>query len=633
MTTRLSSQGTEHARHGTRRAEHDRHPGATDRRDHETTFEQDTGFGEDAEGGVVELVSTPGRGGSRAKALSRGLMARRMGPGVRSGLAAVVPGAAGTSVAPDSETKTETGHGERADAEAVVAASSPAAGAMERALARLSAAVGGEAYERYFVEQSTLHLVEGRLEVRAVSGFVATVIERRFAGPLRAAAAAAFGEGERALFRVMVDPQAAPATAKTTKPAKHADREPKAPAREAVAPASSPRARGLHAGRVFRLESFVVGESNQLAYSAALSVADPSQRPAFRSVFIHGACGTGKTHLLQGIVRAYLGAGEHGGRAARAAGRERAIYMTGEAFTNGFVAAVRESRTEAFRKQFEHIELLCIDDVHFVQGKMQTQQELQHLFDRLISQGVRVVLASDAPPAKIARLNATLGSRFASGLVVRISPPDASLQRALVERFASERGLPLTPEASALIAARAARLGASAGGASVRDIEGMLTQVDAVFRLLPELCAEPGRIGAGLVRRALGLGEDDAGGRSLGATVGTNGTRRAVTVDGILSTVAAELAVDAGEVLGRGRHPRVVLTRAMVTLLARRMTTASFPEIARTLGRPNHSTVITALRRIERQVEAGETIALGLSWDGLTVGELASRLEAAVGGR
>lgn len=521
--------------------------------------------------------------------------------------------------------------------------------AIARVRAHLAASVGPEAFERYFVQQSRLELVSGQLRVHAASGFMATLIDRRFGGMLRAAAGEAglLQSGEP--VRVLVDAGAsgaadqnerataaasAPASARKTSETPDED-EPVPSVSRHRAGRSAPSARGSHAAgtglaRQHRLERFVVGESNQLAYSAAVSAADPSRGALFQSLFIHGPCGTGKTHLLQGIASAYRKASAGGARAGRAPTRGPSHagvrYMTGEAFTNAFVSAVREGKMDAFRDQFRGVELFCIDDVHFVGNKQQTQQELQHLFDRLMADGARIVIASDAPPQQIEKLNRTLGSRFASGMVVRIDPPDASLQRRLVERFAQERDLPLTREAADLIAQRAGRLGATAGGASVRDIEGMLTQVDAVYRLLPELCAEPGRIGASLVRRALGLSAGDT--PAAGATASP---RRPITLTTILAEVCRELRVERDEVMGRGRHKRVVMTRALVTLLARRMTTASFPEIARALGRPNHSTVITAYRRIEGQIAEGELVALGLESDGLTIGELASRVESVLG--
>lgn len=546
------------------------------------------------------------------------------------------------------------------------ASGEPTTDALVRIRTHLAASIGTEAFERYFVQQARLEVIDGQLRVHAASGFIAAVIDRRFGPQLREAAgelASAGAEtGDR--VRVLIDANAAGAAAANERATLDALRPPSAPdtpkgngqtgeddepARAAsrhhrAARPGQPRGGahtpGAQAGvaRQHRLERFVVGESNKLAFSAALSAADPGRGLPFQSLFIHGPCGTGKTHLLQGVASAFrknasgpaASPGRHPRAQARASSGSGVRYMTGEAFTNAFVTAVREGKMDAFREQFQGVELFCIDDVHFVSNKQQTQQELQHLFDRLVSAGARVVIASDAPPQQIEKLSRTLGSRFASGMVVRIDPPDAVLQRTLVERFAQERNLPLTPEATALIAQRAGRLGASVGGASVRDIEGMLTQVDAVYRLLPELCVEPGRIGPGLIRRALGLGANDEGSRPGGSASGAT-PRRPVTLETILSEVSRELRVEREEVMGRGRHKRVVMTRALVTLLSRRMTTASFPEIARVLGRPNHSTVITALRRIEGQVANGEIVGLGLEADGLTIGELASKLESVLG--
>lgn len=285
---------------------------------------------------------------------------------------------------------------------------------------------------------------------------------------------------------------------------------------------------------------------------------------------------------------------------------------------NAFVAALRAGDMSSFRTAYRGLDLLCIDDMHFLSNKTQTQNELLHTFDTINFDGARVVLASDEHPRDIAQFGKALASRFVSGAVIRLDPPDDDLRVSLVRELALRRGLPLENAAVEMIAGQSADL----KDPSVRAIEGMITQVEAVYHLLPDLCGPGGRIGLGVVGRALGM---SASGRSARTRL-----RRPIRLNQILDEVCRSLDIEPADVLGRGRHRRVVLARAMTTLLARRITTCSFPEIARGLGRPSHSTVVTAHQRILSQLKAGELVRVGARFDGATIEEVVDRLESSI---
>jgi chromosomal replication initiator protein len=358
-----------------------------------------------------------------------------------------------------------------------------------------------------------------------------------------------------------------------------------------AAPARPPTERGSHAGLRYRLEDFIVGESNRLAFTAAERLAERECPASFSPLFIYGACGMGKTHLLQGIAHRY---------------RERnpgahVVYIPAEAFTNEYIAAVRTGRLEPFRKTYRGVGLLCIDDVQFLSNKNATQGELLHTFEAIGLDGARIVLASDEHPRRVRALSAALVSRFMAGMVVRIDPPEPALREKIVGRLAERRGLRLDPAAAALIAARSGGTGQGLGG-SVRDVEGVVTRVEAMCRLLPEL-AQGERIGLVLVRKALGLDE--------GASPVFNRSRRPIRAEQIIEEVCRTLRVEQVELLGRGRHKRVVLARTLSAHLCRQLTTMSFPEVARALGRPNHSTVVTACKRIAEQIARDDGLNLG----------------------
>lgn len=488
---------------------------------------------------------------------------------------------------------------EPAPASAPDAARSP----VQAILARVSSKLGAELFSKYFRHQVLMRTSGAAVEIIVPTAIVAELIQRRFGPVLNEAAAA---EGFRGVgFRV--DPGAFAG----------------APAVEAIVPASDappaepqarprPQAASNVANLRYRLDDFVVGESNKLAYSAAVRLTEPDCPRTFSPLFVHGPCGLGKTHLLQGIAVRF--AERNPGATVR--------YTTAEAFTNDYVNAVRTGRVEQFRKIYRGVDLLCIDDVHFLSNKQGTQSELLHTFDAIGLDGARVVLASDEHPRQIARLNDALVSRFMSGMVVRLDVPDRALREAIIRRIALRRGLALEEPVVALLASSSGAAGATP---SVRDLEGALTRIEAVRSLLPDLCTEGGGVGLILARRALGL----AGAESPDAT-GPRRPRKPVRVDLIADEVCRSLRVEISDLMGRGRHKRVVLARSLTAYLSRSLTTLSFPEIARAMGRPNHSTIVTAVKRVQDQIERHESAdpagELGPELAGLTLAQLIDRL-------
>lgn len=476
------------------------------------------------------------------------------------------------------------------------------AGAVDRIMARLSQRVGREGFARYFEHQTRVRCVQGRVDVVVPTGFLAELLVRKFRDSIASAAREALEVPGPVEVTFSVD-RAAFAQADSRRAAIAPAPEPRPAHRPAPAPAGAPR---------YRLDDFIVGESNRLAFTAAERLTQPDCPASFTPLFIHGACGMGKTHLLQGIAQRF---------------RERnpgahVVCTPAEAFTNEYVTAVRTGRLDGFRKTYRGVALLCIDDVQFLSNKNATQGELLHTFDAIGLDGARIVLASDEHPRRVRALSAALVSRFMAGMIVRIDPPEPALREKIVKRLAERRGVRLDPAAASLIAARSG--GSTKGlGGSVRDIEGVITRVEAMARLVPEL-APDGRIGLMLVRKALGIDE--------GGTPVSNRSRRPIRAEQIIEEVCRTLRVEQVELLGRGRHKRVVLARTLSAHLCRQMTTMSYPEVARALGRPNHSTVVTACKRISDQIGRDDPLTLSSETDGcpelagLTVRTLADQV-------
>lgn len=451
--------------------------------------------------------------------------------------------------------------------------------------ARIVEEVGPRQYERFFEGQTRLSLENGRLKVAAATRVLADLLGRRFGDQLRKAADGAAREVDFTVDRTIGSGNLPPAHSPVvgsvvSTPSNH----------PAILPRATPIVRQVEAPR-YRFETFIVGRSNRLAYSACVRVSDDEN--AVPPIYLHGTCGLGKTHLLRSCAARYQE--KRPGCSLR--------VTTGEQFTNEFIQAVRNGKVDAFRRSYRRVDLLCIDDVHFFTNKDATQAELLHTLDAVAMEGGRVVLASDEHPKEIAKLSERLVSRFLAGAVVKVDAPEPELRVKLVRHIAERRGMEIEEAAVELLSERSARSVGSLGGfgGSVREIEGMLNQVDAVARLLPELSSENGKIGLMVTRRALGLDEASKPSNSGGSGGAGTRIRRPLTAEEIVAEVCRELSVDLADFMGKGRHKRVVLARSLVSSISRKLTTMSFPEIARSMGRSNHSTIITAQKRLDRQ--------------------------------
>jgi len=215
------------------------------------------------------------------------------------------------------------------------------------------------------------------------------------------------------------------------------------------------------------LDEFVVGECNELAYQAAKSAVSGAGH--FSQIFVHGPCGVGKTHLLQGICNTL----------SRRDGKDgqplRWRYVTGEQFTNEFIVAVRNRKGNEFRNRYRGLDLLAIDDVHFLAAKRATQSEFLHTFNAIEAAGKQIILASDTHPRLVGELNEQLVSRFMSGLVVKIEAPDKQTRMAILKRKAKQLKLKLNTDVLEYIALHIR--------ASVRELEGTLVKLSALAAL------------------------------------------------------------------------------------------------------------------------------------------------------
>lgn len=408
--------------------------------------------------------------------------------------------------------------------------------------------IGASRYRTWFGESTGLLLHDDGLDIIAASSFACTWIANNYLDELTAAASEVLGRP--AVVRVI---QAAPPGSPTARPA-HAG------ARKTTRPERTLR---------YELDSFVVGPGNQLAHSAAQAVVRAPGH-AFRLLVLHGPCGLGKTHLLQGVSNAL-------GRAHPSA---NVRYVSGEEFTNEYIFAVRGGPIDVFRARYRKVDILIVDDIHFLANKKATQDEFLHTYNAVDSAGKLVIVSSDRHPRSIASLSEPLMNRLIAGMIVQIDPPDFQTRRTILRRRAAAQGVTLPEDVLDLLAAQ--------GSNNVRELEGVLYTLTALASLAS------GPLTAELAQRAL----DEAAVRS----------RRTPDAAEIERIVSLRFGVTREQIQSRSRDRTVVLARSLAMLLIRRHTALSFPEIARSLGKKNHSTVLMATQRLERQLAKDTTV-------------------------
>jgi chromosomal replication initiator protein len=314
--------------------------------------------------------------------------------------------------------------------------------------------------------------------------------------------------------------------------------------------------------------NFVVGSSNQFAHAASLAVANLPAR-AYNPLFLYGGVGLGKTHLLEAIGHHLTQQGA------------RAVYLSAERFMNDLVNSLQHGRMEIFRTRYRQVDALLIDDVHFLAGKDRTQEEFFHTFNALYNTGGQVVVSSDKPPQDIVALEERLRSRFSSGLIADIQPPDLETRVAILLRKAEERGLALSSRVAMLVATRVRT--------NVRELEGCLTRIGAYASLHARSITE--ELAETVLQQVVAERED------------------MLTTGRIQRIVAEHFGVKTSELKSKRRLRSITFPRHVAMFLCRELTDASLPEIGRQFGGRDHTTVLHSCTKIARLETEDEHVA------------------------
>ncbi len=438
----------------------------------------------------------------------------------------------------------------------------------------LASAIGPERWRIWFDGATDFRLGDGGLQVGVANCFISDYIKSHFQDCLAEALRRQAGEDLPITFRVLPDlyqRRRAKNLADEEEAVEVLDGRPAEARRPKPAPARARRSTPVATPRkaLFTLENFVVGPCNRLAYAAAQSAAGAPGRE-FHPLFIHGACGLGKTHLLSGVLHAL---DRHGPL--------RVAFLSAEQFTNRFLSGMRTGSLDAFRHRYRNLDVLAIDDVHFLAGKPSTQEEFLHTFNEFEGHGRLIILASDAHPRDIKAIQDRLISRFVSGLVVRLDRPDAETRRRILQAKSVQLRRPMPAEVLEFVAARIE--------GNVRDLEGALARLIAYAALLKQ------PVTVALARQAIG--------ELIVAAPGRTGVKE------IAAAAAEFFGVTVADIHSKRKSRHISLARQCTMVLARQMTDLSFSEIARQLGGKNHTTVLAAQTKWRDLVKRGGEVS------------------------
>jgi len=420
-------------------------------------------------------------------------------------------------------------------------------GLLEKSLSR-------DIYDRWIAVISPVELAEERLSLSVANDFYQCWLEENYLPLITEHVRAVCGRPLKISF--CVRGESAPAVLSP----------PPAPMPAAVRPRSAPRIPApppcsLHPN--FTFDAYIVGPSNSLAHATSMAVARLPAK-AYNPLLIHGGSGLGKTHLMQAIGHAFLGAQKSA----------RVCYLSAEAFFNEYIDALQNKTVVAFRKRYRDMDMLLIDDIHFLAGKPQLQEEFFHTFNALFDGHKQIVLTCDKPASEVAGIEPRLISRFEWGVSAELEPPDLETRVAILKKKAEQMKLAL-PDATALFIAERIR-------SNVRRLESALLRIAAFDSLKSALPSND--MMENLLRDII---EQDP--------------LQPPTVEAIQRAVAEYYDLRLADMRSARRQPAVARPRQVAMYLCRSLTPLSLPVIGGAFEK-NHATVLYACRLVEKEI-------------------------------
>jgi chromosomal replication initiator protein len=311
--------------------------------------------------------------------------------------------------------------------------------------------------------------------------------------------------------------------------------------------------------KYYGFENFIVGSCNRLAHAASVAVSE-SPGQAYNPLFIHGASGLGKTHLLHAISNAILSKHDM-----------KVVYLPCDQFVNHYISTIKSNSWESFRNLYRHVDVLLLDDVQFFENVQGCREEFFHTFNALYNAKKQIVITSDCPPDFLKSLEERLISRFKWGLLCSIDSPNVETRIAIISKKASLLSFNLSYEAASYIAENTP--------GNIRELEGIIT------RLNKETKPGKGNISLETVKKVV---------QEL------SGRKKLVSIEAILMAVSERFNVSVSQLQSKCRTRSLILPRQIVMYLSRRLTNMSLVEIGGYIGGRDHSTIIHADEKISK---------------------------------
>ena len=326
----------------------------------------------------------------------------------------------------------------------------------------------------------------------------------------------------------------------------------------------------------YTFSNFIVGSCNKVAYSACMAVADNLGK-IYNPLFIYGDIGLGKTHLLHATANYVLSKNSDAS----------IIYTTADTFMSELIYYLKNGNILDFRKKYKNVDLLLIDDVQFLEGKERTQIELYHIFNALYLIGKQVILSSDKSPKNLKGIQERLKSRFGAGLVVEVKAPDLDTKISIVEKKTKEMNIFIPHDVKILIAKTI--------NSNVRELEASLTRLKAYSEILGKPITFD--MARDVLKDVLELNNVEE-----------------LSIQKIQREVANYFSININEMLGKSRKKKVVMARQIAMYLARYLTDKSLNDISKAFKRKDHSTILNAIEKVEKNMEKNRKFKLTLEF-------------------